>query len=76
MEHSNAFVAIICLPINYFLKNAPSEMYGIALNTHLNSFYFAQVIVLLQYEYTAGKSCSTATWKLLTLKENRVVSAA
>ena len=53
MEHSNAFVAIICLPINYFLKNAPSEMYGIALNTHLNSFYFAQVIVLLQYEYTA-----------------------
>ena len=28
-------------------------MYGIALNTHLNSFYFAQLIVLLQYEYTA-----------------------
>ena len=53
MEHSNAFVAIICLPINYFLKNAPSEMYGIALNTHLNSFYFTQLIVLLQYEYTA-----------------------
>ena len=51
-------------------------MYGIALNTHLNSFYFTQVIVLLQYEYTAGKSCSTATWKLLTLKENSVVSAA